>query len=75
VGVAAETRRSDLLGGQATPDFMPPLKDTDTHPGILGQVHGHVKSLVPTTNYHRIKRFIGHHYLFLRNLISAISLP
>jgi hypothetical protein len=75
VGVAAKTPRSDFLGGQATTDFVPSFKDTDTHAGILGQVHGHVKGLVPPSNYYRIKRFIGHRYLLLRHLISAISLP
>jgi hypothetical protein len=73
VGVAAKTRRSDLLGGQATAEFVPPLKDTDTHAGILDQVHGQVKGLGPTANYHRIKRFIGHYRLLLKSLISAIS--
>jgi hypothetical protein len=74
MGVAAKTRRSDLLGGQATADFVSPLKDTDAHTGILGQVHCHVKGLVPPSNYYCIKRFIGHRYLPLRNLILAISL-
>jgi hypothetical protein len=75
VGVAAKTPRSDFLGGQTTAQFVPPLKDTDTHAGILGKVHCHVKGLVPPSNYYRIKCFIGHRYLLLRNLISAISLP
>jgi hypothetical protein len=74
VGVAAKTPRSDFLGGQTTAQFVPPLKDPDTHAGILGQVHCHVKGLVPPSNYYCIKRFIGHRYPPLRNLILAISL-
>ena len=39
VGVAAEPRRGDLLGGEAAADLVPPLEYADTHIGIFDQVH------------------------------------
>jgi hypothetical protein len=73
VGVAAKTRRSNLLGGQATTEFVPLLKDADTHTGIPGQVHGHVKGLGPAANDHRIKYFVRHNFLLLERF-ETISL-